>query len=156
MIIVPYKVVKDLYYAPDATHSVTMTTTEYTYKNNILVHLHIGKNLGIRLNNMLQYEFNKGIEKDQYFYKKTYHYGKPKVTTHGTFDEKLKRFNASKTTVEKEIVEEYNYIDKNGTHTFVQVAVVVKNDVDMTASIDFKDATQYKNFVCPVWLTELT
>lgn len=154
MFIVSYSVNKDLYNATE--HQITMTTTEYTYKNNVIVHLHIGKTLGIRLNNILNYELNTNLNNNQYFMKKAYNKGKAKPTTRGTFEEKLKRFDMNKTTTEKEIVEEYGYVGKDGNHASVQIVVIIKNDTDMTATIDFKTTEQYENFIYPDWLTERT
>lgn len=157
LIVASYCVDKGFYYSPDNKHYVEMTTTEYTYKKDVLAHLIIGKNLGIRLDNMLAYEFGKsGIfhnENEQFFHKKTYSHDKIKKTTRGTFEDRLKQFDMSQTVIEHEIVEEYAYIDKNGVRDSVQIVITEKADI-MTASIDFKSVEQHNNFTCPVWLTK--
>lgn len=150
MITASYKVNKDLYYAN--THTPNLTTTEYTYRNNKLVHLCIGKNLGIRLNNILQYEIGKSLTNEQFFYGKTYSHAKPKPTTRSTYEQKLMQFDMKQTVVEREIVEEYAYTDKTGRRDTVQIAVTIKTD-GITATIDFRDTEQYEKFTCPEWIT---
>lgn len=152
MIITSYKVEKNLYYDSNITYHPTLITTEYTYKNNKLVHLCIGKNLDIRLNNLLQYEFNKSINPEQFFYGKTYNH-KIKPTTRSTFEQKLKQFDISRTVIEQEIVEDYNYTDKKGKRDTVQIAIVA-NGTGMIATIDFKDAEQCADFVHPAWILQ--
>lgn len=156
IIAVTYHVEKDLYYAPETKHDLSLSTTEYMYKNDTLIHLQIGRNLGIRLNNRLRYEFKKEavLQNEQYLFKKSYNQGRPKATTRSTFEEKLKRFDMSQTVVEREIVEEYTYTNKNNRFDEVQIVITVKED-KMTATIDFKDAEQYENFIAPAWLTRL-
>ena len=157
MIIISYTVDKDLYYSPGTSHNIVTVTTEYVYKNEMLVRLEINKNLGIRLNNLIQYQFKKDdtLEKEHFFYKKTYHDGKAKKTTRSTFEDKMKRFDMAKTIKEQELLEEYAYTDKNGRRDEVQIVIMVKGDT-MTAVIDFKDAEQNINFIPPPWLTERT
>ena len=125
-----------------------------TYKHNILVHLQIGKNTGIHLNNLLKYEFqlSNDLQDEQFLSKKTYGGGSEKLTTRSTFDEKLRRFNMAQTVIKHEILEEYAYTDKNGNSDSVQI-VVRENALKMSASIDFRDADHYKNFICPAWIT---
>ena len=65
--------------------------------------------------------------------------------------EREKRFDADKTVTVQEILEDYAYTNKTGGSDKVQIAVTVKAD-SVTATIDFRDAAQYENFVCPVWL----
>lgn len=156
-IIATYYIDKDLYYAPDTKHDVSLSTTEYIYKSDTLVHLLIGRNLGIRLNNSLRYEFKKeaALQNEQFMSKKSYSHGKVKSITRSTFEEKLKRFDMSQTVVEQEIVEEYTYADKSGCSDEVQIVITVKEG-KMTAAIDFKDAGQYENVICPAWLIKPT
>lgn len=150
MIIVFYKVSKDLYYATDTVHHTVMITTEYTYKNSKLAYLRMGRNLEIRLNNVLQYEFKKSINPEQFFYCKTYN-RKIKPITRDTFEHKLKQFDMPRTVIEQEIVEDYDYTDKKGKPGTVQIAIMV-NESGMTATIDFKDAMQCADFVHPAWI----
>jgi hypothetical protein len=156
VIIFSYHVDKALYFSPDTKHTIELSTTEYTYGNDMLVHLQFGKNLGIRLNNRLRYEFkkDKDFKDEQFFSKKVYNSGKAKPTTQSSFDEKLRRFVMEQTVIEQEILEEYSYTDKNGSPASVQIVIMEKAS-GMTATIDFKDAEQHKNFVCPVWLTPM-
>lgn len=154
-IIASYNVDRELYQNPGTTHSITLVTTEYTHRNDVLVHLQIGKNLGIRLNNLLRHEFRKGdqFQNEQFLFKKSYGAGKPKLMTQNTFEDKLKRFDVSKTMKAQEILEEYNYTGRNGKPDMVQIAVTIKNEA-VTAIIEFKDAEQHENFIEPAWLVK--
>ena len=154
-VIITYRVDKDSFYAPETKHNISLTTTEYTYRNDTLVHLQVGRNLGIRLNNMMRYEFKKELDfqNDQFLFKKSYSQSKAKTTTRGTFEEKLKRFDMSQTVVEQEIVVEYAYIDESDRPDEVQIVISIKSDT-MIAAIDFKDVEQYQRFICPAWLLE--
>ena len=156
VIIISYRVDRALYFSSDRKHSIELSTTEYTYGNEMLVHLQFGKNLGIRLNNRLRYEFkkNKDFQNEQFFCKKVYSSGKAKPTTQSTFDEKLRRFVIEQTIIEQEILEAYSYTDKSGRSASVQI-VVKEKDRGMTATIDFKDLEQHNNFICPAWLTPM-
>jgi len=49
-------------------------------------------------------------------------------------------------------LEEYKYTGKDGRPYTAQIVITVKLG-SMTANIDFKDAEQYENFICPEWLT---
>jgi len=155
-VLITYQVDKGLYNDLNTPHNIALTTTEYTYKNNILAHLQIGKNLGIGLNNRLSYELKRDIvlQNEQFFTMKIYNRGRPKQTTRSTFEEKLKRFDMGQTIVEQEIVEQYIYTDKAGNSDWVHIAIII-NDDDMTAVIEFKDAVQLNNFVAPIWLVPL-
>ena len=155
-IIINYSVNKDLYYTPQTNLNITMITTEYTYGNNILMHLEQGINLNIRLKNILDHTLKKdnGLKKDYFFYKKTYKKGQPKPITQNSFEEKIKKLYKNKIIVEQEIIEEYNYVDKIGNNSKVQIVIMVKNE-KITAMIDFINAEQCENFVCPAWLSEL-
>ena len=156
-VLVNYQVDRGIYDNPGAAHEITLITTEYTYKNDMLVHLQMGKNLNIKLNNLLQYKFNKdkNFHNEQFLFKKIYNKGDPKPTTRSTFEEKIKQFNESQTKISREILEEYRYTGKNGKSAAVQIAVTEK-DESMRAVIDFKDAEQYENFIEPAWLTQIT
>jgi len=154
-IIVTYRVDKDLY--DSSEHHVSLVTTEYTYKSDMLVRLQIGKNLGIRLNNLLSHDFKTDtvFQNEQFLFKKSYNHGKPKSVTRSIFDDKMKRFDMSQTVTEREILEEYSYTDRNGYSGEVQIVIAAKDD-DVTAVIDFKDTEQHSNFICPAWLAKLS
>ena len=157
-IVVTYRVDIDMYHDPNTKHDISLTTAEYICGNDILVHLQMGRNLGIRLNNMMQYQFKSGmaaLANEQFMAKKTYGKGKPKPITRSTFEEKQKRFDMSQTAVEQEILEEYAYTDKAGHPGAVQIVITIK-DGAMSAVIDFKDSRQYQNFTPPVWLMPLS
>ena len=157
-IVVTYRVDIDMYHDPNTKHDISLTTTEYICRNDILVHLQMGRNFGIRLNNLMQYQFKGGmaaLANEQFMAKKAYGKGKPKPITRSTFEEKRKRFDMSQTAVEQEILEEYAYIDKDGHLGTVQIAITIK-DGAMSAVIDFKDSRQYQNFTPPVWLIPLS
>lgn len=157
-IVVTYNVNKDLYYASDTNHSISLVTTEYEYKTDILVHLQIGKNLSIRLNNIISYSFNKDtpLKNEQFMFRKTYQANdKIKQITRSTFEDKLRHFSPEKTAICQEIVEDYIYTDKNNHSTEVQIAIMIKSDTT-TAVIDFKDPEQFESFVRPVWLLNLS
>jgi hypothetical protein len=148
---VSYSVDKDLYHAAVTKHDISLITTEYHYGNELLVHLLIGKNLGIRLNDRLSDLLPGGVQNEQFFLKKTYNPGDAKPTTRSTFDAKLKRFDSSQTTVSREILEDYAYIDKAGLPGRVKIVMLDSFDVT-TATIEFEDAEQYERFTCPGWL----
>jgi hypothetical protein len=136
VIVASYHVDTALYFSADTKHTIVLSTTEYTYKNDMLVHLQIGKNTAIRINNLLRYEFkaNKDFQEEQFLFKKTYNSGNAKPTTQSTFDEKLRGFDMGQTVIEQEILEEYDYTDKNGIPGSVQIVVRGK-DMNMTATI---------------------
>ena len=157
-VVVTYRVDINMYRDPNTKHDISLTTTEYICRNDVLVHLQIGKNLSIRLNNLMQYQFKGGmaaLPNEQFMAKKAYGKGKPKPITRSTFEEKRKRFDMSQTAVEQEILEEYAYIDKDGHLGTVQIVITIKDAV-MSAVIDFKDSEQCQNFVPPVWLISLS
>lgn len=155
-ILTDYRVDRELYRSPGKPHHISLITTEYTHKNDVLIHLQIGKNLGVRLNNLIRYEFKKDDEfqNEQFMQKKTYGSGKPKATTRSTFEEKLKRFDVNKTATIRETLIEYSYTGKNGKPDALQI-VVIEKDGSIHASIEFKDTEQYENFIKPAWITEL-
>lgn len=152
-IVVTYTVDKALYHATETKHDISLVTTEYKHRNELLVHLQIGKNLGIRLNKRLGDLLPKGagIQNEQFLFKKTYNQGNSKPITRSTFDEKLSRFDMSQTVIECEILEGYAYTDKNALPDHVQIVITEKAET-MLATIDFKDTEQYANFSCPAWL----
>ena len=151
-VIVNYIVDKNIYYGSQTKHSILLITTEYIRGNTVLAHVEQGVNLNIRVNNLLDYVLNKtsGLKKEHFFVKKSYNQGKAKAITRSTFEETLKRLDMSRTVIEQEILEDYDYTDKTGTSGKVQIAVSVKKDA-VTAVIDFKDVKQYENFICPEW-----
>ena len=122
----------------------------------MLVYLEMGKKYGIRLNNLLRYEFadTVALPDEQFMYKKTYKQGDAKPITSGTFAEKLEQFDMSQTVIEKEILEEYTCIDKDGSADEIQIVIREKDGV-MTAEIDFRDVEQFNHFVAPLWLIRL-
>jgi len=151
-ILIDYRVDRELYGSPEKPHHISLITTEYTHRNDVLIHLQIGKNIGIRLNNLIRYEFRKDDEfqNEQFLYKKSYGERKPKPTTRSTFEDKLKRFDMSRTTITREILIEYSYTGKNGKPDSAQI-VVNEKDGSMIATIDFKDAEHLENFIEPIW-----
>lgn len=153
-IVVTYGIDKDLY--DNSEHRVSLVTTEYSHINDTLVRLQIGKNLGIRLNNLLSHDFktNTVFQNEQFLFKKAYKQGKAKPITRSTFEDKMKRFDMSHTVTEREILEEYAYKGKDGRFGEAQIVIRVKDD-EMIAVIDFKDVEQYNNFVPPAWLVRL-
>ncbi len=153
-VVATYRVDIDIYHDPNIKHDASLTTTEYICGNDVLVHLQMGKNLGIRLNNLTQYQFKGSITaltNEQFMARKTHGRGKPKPITRSTFEEKRKRFDISQTAVEQEILEEHSYIDKAGHPDAVQIAITIKDGV-MSAVISFKDSEQYQNSILPAWL----
>jgi len=156
-ILVNYSIEKDLYYDPKTNHNIILITTEYFCGNNIFVHLEQRSNLNIRLNNLLKYASKKNIDfqQDLFFQKKAYSKKEANQITQNTFEEKLKKYDLNKITVEQEILEEYDYTDKNDNLNKIQIVIKIKND-SITAIVDFKDLNQYENFVCPAWLVDIT
>jgi hypothetical protein len=154
-IVASYDVNNALYSAE--MHNIELSTTEYTYGNDMVVHQQYGKNLGIRLDNLLRYTFKKNtvMGREIFFSKKTYNSSNPNVVTQSTFDAKISRFDLAQTVIEQEILESYSYVDKNGKPESIQIVVKVKG-MDMSATIDFKNMEQYSNFVCPAWLVPLS
>ena len=152
-VLITYQVDKELYYKPDTPHSITLITTEYSYKNEILVHLWIGKNIGIKISNLIQEEFENiaNFHSEQFFFKKSYNEGRAKPTTRSTFEDKIKRFDTNQTATLYEVLEEYRYIGKDGQPDMVQIPVTITG-VSVTVVICFKDTAQHENFVKPAWL----
>jgi len=155
MIIVNFRIAKELYYNSDMPHNIELITTEYSHRNDILAYIQTGKNLIAEINNIIQYQSKQpsDLQNEQYFIKKSYHKNKIKQITRGTFEKKLKNFDMSHTFIEQEFVEEYAYNDKNGKTDSVKI-IITANNSEMKAVIDFKDAEQNINFVCPEWLIE--
>lgn len=155
-IIVTYLVDKELYYDPDTKHQPLLITTEYKHRNDVLVHLQLGRNLGVRLNNLLSYGFKEdtSFQNNQYLFRKSYSKGKAKPITRSTFEDKMKRFDMAQTVIEREILEDYAYINKSNHSDEVQIVITVKSDT-MTAVINFKDGEQYENFISPEWLVNI-
>jgi len=124
------------------------------YKNSLLVHLQLGKNFGIRMNNNLRYAFDVTLQDEQFSFKKASNKGKSKMITRDIFNKKLKRFDMNQTVISKEILEDYAYTDRCNRPDEVQIILKEKND-NMVAIIDFKDMEQLNNFVCPAWLIKI-
>ena len=84
IIAITYGVDASLYRA-DAKHDVSLTTTEYVYRNEMLVHLQVGKNLGIRLDDRIKQEFKRApaLPGEQFLFKKTYNRGEAKPMSTG-------------------------------------------------------------------------
>ena len=149
-VIINYSVDKDIYYDPQTNHNITMITTEYICGSNILIHLEQSGNLNLRLKNLLDHT----VKKDHFFFKKAYNKESAKSISQNTFEEKMKSFDKNKIITEQEILEEYDYTDKTGNYDKVRIIILVKSE-KVIAFIDFKDAYQCENFVCPIWLLEL-
>jgi len=147
-----YCVDEKIYHSAETQHNIKLTTTEYLYKNELLVHIEIEPTLAIGINGMIQTVFKKDrrFENEQFLFKKTYSENNAKSITRSTFEKKLKQFNMNQTTKSIEILEEYQYIGKDGTADIVQVAVTI-NGGYTTAVIEFRDVKQYENFKQPVW-----
>ncbi len=154
IITITYGVDADLYRA-DTKHDVSLTTTEYVYRNEMLVHLQVGKNFGIRLNDRLKQEFKRApaLPGEQFLFKKTYNRDAAKPITQSSFTEKLNSFDMSQTEIKREILEEYRYTGKDSAAYNVQIVITEKDGV-MAAVIDFSDTKQYENFIAPTWLTK--
>lgn len=150
-ITITYNMNKDLYHTSNTKHDLLLITTKYTHGNELLVHLEIGKKLCVQLSNRLNDLLPEGIQKEQFLFKKTYHHGDSKLITRSTFDTKISQFDISQTAIEREILQEYTYIDKSNQPDHVQIIITDKAGT-ATASIDFHDAKQHENFVCPDWL----
>ncbi len=142
-------------YDTDILHNITLTTTEYVRGTDMLVHQKIGKNFAIRLNNRLRCEIKRfsALSNEHYFYSKTYNIKAAKSVTQGAFTDRLMRWDMGETTVEREIVEEYSYIDRNGDACNAQLIITEKNSV-MTAVIEFPDTEKLQNFIAPLWLVQ--
>jgi hypothetical protein len=152
---IAYRVDQDLYHASDHQHDISLVTTQYQFGNELLVHLLFGKKNSVRLNDRLDDLLKDGakILNEYFFYKKTYIPGNAKPVTRSTFEAKRKRFDMSQTAIEREILEDYAYTDKNGLPGYV-IIIMTDNGNTTTATIDFEDTAQYENFICPVWLAE--
>ncbi len=153
VIIATYSVDRKIYHAAETRHDISLVTMEYIHGNDMLVYLRIGMNTGVRLNELLQNRIAGGalIRGERYLFKKTYRRLRPKPITRSTFDDKLKRFDMSKTSIEAEILEEYAYTGKNGRADAVQLVIREKGDM-MTAVIDFRNTDQQMNFAAPPYL----
>ena len=154
-VILMYHVDRSLYNELEQNYPTVLNTTEYSCGGTALTHLQVGDNHGMRLNNMLSYQYNAGIEFQQFFIKKTRNHAKPKSIDRNTFESKLKSFNKSRTSVEREIVKEYSYINTIGEHDTVQIVLKSKGG-SITAVIVFDTVEQCGAFVCPAWLEELS
>lgn len=154
VIAVTYHVDTDLYFASAAGHAVALSTTEYTYKSDILVHLRAGNKTAVHVNHLLRNEFKTGgqYQGEQFFAKKIYGADDAKPIARSAFNEKLRSFDMGRTVIEREILEEYAYTDEKGNHDTVRIELRGKG-LEMTAVIEFKDTGQHRNFVCPAWLT---
>jgi hypothetical protein len=150
-IAVTYRVDDALYF--DSEHDVSLETTEYAYGGDLLVHMWIGKSIGSCLGERLEKIFtvNMDVESDQFFQKSASHNGIAQLTTRDLFEEKLQRFDKSQTVVEKEILEEYAYVGKDGRPGSVRISVKSKGG-RMTAVIYFADTEHLYHFVSPAWL----
>ncbi|MDR0325180.1 MAG: hypothetical protein LBI19_03680 [Oscillospiraceae bacterium] len=152
---VTYRVDQALYHTSDHQHDISLVTTEYQYGNELLVHLLFGPKNSVRLNDRLDDLLEDGakILNEYFFYKKTYTPGNAKPVTRSTFEARKRRFDISQTAIEREILEEYTYIDKSGLPCRVKI-VMTDNGDTTTAVIDFEDREQYENFSSPAWLTD--
>lgn len=151
IISITYKVNQALYHSSNVTHDITLITTEYQYGNELLVHLQIGKNLNIRLNNCLDALLPQGIQKEQFLFKKKYNPGDTKLITRSTFNAKISQFVTRQTAIKREILEEYAYTNMYGLPDRVHIVMTHREDTTV-ATIDFEDVKQYKSFIYPEWL----
>jgi len=156
-VIVSYRCNKELYLESEKDHATVLVTTEYSCGDDVFVHLQLDGNYGIRLNNLLNYAFKQDLSfsNEQFLHKKSHYDSDMEIITRDVFEERLKRFEMGKITVRLEVLKEYGYVNKLGQSDNVHITVIVK-DESMTAAIDFRDAEQCGNFVCPAWLTELS
>ena len=152
MIIATYEIDRAIYDSPNSRHNIMLVTTEYSYKSKKLVHLQIGKNFGVQLNNMLTNKFarNTTLKSEQFLYKNR---GKVKALTYSAFAERLKQFDMSQTKKVQEVLVEYHYIGKGNQRDIVQIAITTKGS-EILATIGFRDVSQHENFVAPAWLIE--
>ena len=104
---------------------------------------------------MLNYQCNAGIDLEQFFIKKTRNHAKPKSIDRDTFEGKLKSLNKSQTSVEREIVKQYDYVNQIGKADTVQI-VLKSTGGSITAVIVFETVEQCGAFVCPPWLEEMS
>ena len=51
-VVATYQIDINMYCDANTKHNLSSTTTEYICRNDVLLHLQMGKNLGLRLNNM--------------------------------------------------------------------------------------------------------
>ncbi len=153
IIVTTYGVDKKIYHDTETRHDISLITMEYVHGNDILVCLRIGGNTGVRLNELLRSGIAGGvaIHGERYLFMKTYRRLKPKPITRSSFDEKLKRFDISKTSIETEILEIYAYTGKNGRADAVQLVIREKGNT-MTAVIDFRNSEHQENFAAPPYL----
>ena len=135
-----------------AKHNVSLTTTEYFCGDKVLVHLRMGRKFVARLNMQMQrHSFITAMPNERFLFKGDGQENAEPITK-GSFVTKLKKFDESCTVIEKEIIEKYIYVDKNGFVEKVQIIINEKDSV-MTASIEFRDYyNHYKNFAAPDWL----
>ena len=151
---VQYQVDKDIYDRPDTPHNVVMVTSEYSsHRAEILVHLQLGKNFHIRLNNMVRYRFSAdvAVDDEQFFSTSPRKKDKIKALTRSAFEEKMSRLDMGKVSLECEIVEEYHYTDKRNQPRVIQIPITVKDDSAFTV-IEFESKEQHDNFIEPAWL----
>ena len=139
-----YYVDRNLYEKTEQNHPTAIATTEYSFGRFTLTHLQIGANHGVRLNNILSYKFNTGVAFEQFFIKKTRKHGEPKSIDRDTFESELKSFNKSRTSLEREIVKQYDYINQNGNPDSVQIVIKMRSG-SMTAMIMFATVEQWGN-----------
>ena len=156
-LIFTYQIIKDKYYSSDTKHTISLITTEYTYKNNILVHLQLNSGFHLHTANILTDKLNKNIKlgKEIFMTKKNYKHSTVKNINKNRFNTMLGQFDISQTAIEQEILEEYGYIDKNNCSDSVQITTTIKNDI-LFATINFKNKNQHDSFVPPRWLIEIS
>ena len=150
---IQYQIDKGVYDRLDTPHNVIMVTSEYSDGTKTLVHLQIGRNFHIRLNNMLRYRLKADValDNEQFFSESPHKKGKIKAITHSIFEEQMSQFDMSKATIEREIVEEYHYTDKSNRPQVIQIPITIKSDSTF-AEMEFENIEQYDNFIAPAWL----
>ena len=154
-VILMYYVDKHLYNEAEQNYPTVLNTTEYSCGGKTLTHLRLGDNHGMRLNNMLSYQCNAGIELEQFFIKKTRKHNEPKSIDRDTFEGKLKSLNKSRASVEREIVKQYDYVNQIGESDTVHIVLKSKGG-SITVMIVFDTVEQCGAFVCPAWLDEMS
>ena len=134
-------------------HEILLSTTEYIYRNTILVMQTISRGLNCRVHQSLQ---KVGIEDspDQVLY---YLSGssdsKCVQISRSDFNNKLNEFRHKDFVTVKEVCEQYNYLDKDGNPASAFIAIERKNNEAAMAKIEFNSSAESENFVLPEWLS---
>jgi len=154
-IVISYSVDTDLYNPSELGSSTLISTTEYMYNNETIIHVLLGEKARSHLSNRLSNEIgnNRTLQTEQFFIKKNVMQSKAMPSTRSSFEKRMRAFDMNRTAVSQEIVEELNYCDKNQHSETVSVVILIKNERAI-ATIDFKDSKQFANFIRPDWLLD--